>query len=55
MWELPGTVVRPKVVIADDVVSFGTVSLDAWALHRNSQIMIVARSSEAAALLEERL
>ena len=55
MWELPGTVVHAKVVIADDVVSFGTVNLDSWALYRNSEIMIVARSPEAAALLEERL
>ena len=31
VWELPGTVVHPKVVVADDVVSFGAVNLDAWA------------------------
>jgi cardiolipin synthase A/B len=55
VWELPGTVVHAKVVVADDVVSFGTVNLDAWALYRNSEIMIIARSPEAAALLEERL
>ena len=55
MWELPGTVVHAKVVVADDVVSFGTVNLDAWALYRNSEIMMIARSAEAAALLEERL
>jgi len=55
VWELPGTVVHAKVVVADDVVSFGTVNLDAWALYRNSEIMIIARSAEAAALLEERL
>jgi cardiolipin synthase len=55
VWELPGTVVHAKVVVADDVVSFGTVNLDAWALYRNSEIMMIARSSEAAALLEERL
>ena len=55
VWELPGTVVHAKVVVADDVVSFGTVNLDSWALYRNSEIMIVARSPEAAALLEERL
>ena len=28
VWELPGTVVHAKVVVADDVVSFGTVNLD---------------------------
>ena len=55
VWELPGTVVHAKVVIADDVVSFGTVNLDAWALYRNSEIMIIAKSAEAAALFEERL
>jgi cardiolipin synthase len=55
VWELPGTVVHAKVVVADDVVSFGTVNLDAWALYRNSEVMMIARSPETAALLEERL
>jgi cardiolipin synthase A/B len=55
VWELPDTVVHAKVVVADDVVSFGTVNLDAWALYRNSEIMMIAKSPEAAALLEERL
>jgi cardiolipin synthase A/B len=55
VWELPGTVVHAKVVVADDVVSFGTVNLDAWALYRNSEIMMIARSPETAALLNERL
>ena len=55
VWELPGTVVHAKVVVADDVVSFGTVNLDAWALYRNSEIMMIARSPEAAALIEQRL
>jgi cardiolipin synthase len=55
VWELPGTVVHAKVVVADDVVSFGTVNLDAWALYRNSEIMMIARSGEVAALFEERL
>ena len=55
IWELPGTVVHAKVVISDDVVSFGTVNLDAWALYRNSEIMMIARSPEAAALMRERL
>src|SRR3954452_24281070 len=55
VWELPDTVVHAKVVVADDVVSFGTVNLDAWALYRNSEIMLIARSPEAAGLLEERL
>ena len=55
IWELPGTVVHAKVVVADDVVSFGTVNLDSWALYRNSEIAMIARSPAAAALFEERL
>jgi cardiolipin synthase len=55
IWELPGTVVHAKVVVADDVVSFGTVNLDSWALYRNSEIAMIARSAEAAALFEARL
>ena len=55
VWELPGAVVHAKVVVADDVVSFGTVNLDAWALYRNSEIMMIARSPEAADLFSERL
>ena len=41
--------------MADDVVSFGTVNLDSWALYRNSEIAMIARSPDAAALFEERL
>jgi cardiolipin synthase len=55
VWEIAGTVVHAKVVVADDVASFGTVNLDAWALYRNSEIMMIARSAELAARLEERL
>ena len=55
IWELPGTVVHAKVVVADDVVSFGTVNLDAWALYRNSEILMIARSPTAATLFEQRL
>jgi cardiolipin synthase A/B len=55
LWEVPGTVVHAKVVVADDVVSFGTVNLDAWALYRNSEIMLIARSAELAAQFRERL
>ena len=55
VWELPGTVVHAKVVVADDVVSFGTVNLDSWALYRNSEIMMIARSRELATLFEQRL
>ena len=44
IWELPGTVVHAKVIVADDVVSFGTVNLDAWALYRDSEILMIARA-----------
>jgi cardiolipin synthase len=55
VWELPGCVVHAKIVVADDLVSIGTVNLDAWALYRNSEIALLARSRELAALVEERL
>ena len=55
IWELPGTVVHAKVVVADDVVSFGTVNLDSWALYRNSELAMIARSPDAASLFEKRL
>jgi cardiolipin synthase A/B len=55
IWELPGTVVHAKVVVADDVVSFGTLNLDAWALYRDAEIAMTARSPAAARLFEERL
>jgi cardiolipin synthase len=55
LWELPDTVVHAKVVIADDLASFGTVNLDAWALYRNSEVMMLARSAETAEVLRERL
>jgi cardiolipin synthase len=55
LWELPGTVVHAKVVVADDVVSFGTVNLDAWALYRNSELMMIARSAELASVFREHL
>jgi cardiolipin synthase len=55
VWELPGTVVHAKVVVADDVVSFGTLNLDAWALYRNWEVVMIAESAEAGALFEERL
>jgi cardiolipin synthase len=55
LWELPGTVVHAKVIVADDVVSFGTVNLDAWALYRDSEIMMIARSADLAKAFENRL
>jgi cardiolipin synthase len=55
VWEMPGTVVHAKVLVADDTVSFGTVNLDAWALYRNSEIMVLARGAELVARFQERL
>jgi len=55
VWELPGTVVHAKVLIADDVVCFGTVNLDAWAPYRNAEIMMLASDRETAERFEERL
>jgi cardiolipin synthase len=55
VWAMPDTVVHAKVVVADDTVSFGTVNLDAWALYRNSEIMVLARSAELAGQFEERV
>jgi phosphatidylserine/phosphatidylglycerophosphate/cardiolipin synthase-like enzyme len=43
------------VVVADDLVSFGTVNLDAWALYRNSELMLLVRSAEVAEQFRERL
>ena len=47
--EIPGTVVHAKVVVADDTVSFGTLNFDAWSLHRDSELMLLARSAALAA------
>ncbi len=55
IWELPGTVVHAKVIVADDTISFGTVNLDAWALYRDSEVMMIARSADIARAFEERL
>ena len=52
---MPNTVVHAKVVIADDIVSFGTLNHDAWALYRNSELLMIAKSRHAAKLLSERL
>jgi cardiolipin synthase A/B len=55
VWEMPNTVVHAKVVIADDIVSFGTLNHDAWALYRNSEIVMIAKSPETAELVRQRL
>ena len=55
IWEYPGAVVHAKLLVADDTIVFGTVNLDAWALYRNYEIAMTARSPAAARLLEERV
>jgi cardiolipin synthase len=55
IWEYPGAVVHAKLVVADDTVVFGTVNFDAWALYRNYEVALMARSAAAATLFEERV
>ena len=55
IYEYPGAVVHAKVLVADESVVFGTVNLDAWALYRNYEIALLARSPRAVSLFEERL
>jgi cardiolipin synthase len=55
IYEYPGAVVHAKVVVADNTVVFGTVNFDAWALYRNYEVAMMARSAATANLLEERL
>ena len=55
IWEYPGAVVHAKIVVADDTVVFGTVNFDAWALYRNYEVAMMARSAAAATLFEERV
>ena len=54
-WKYPGAVVHAKLVVADDTVVFGTVNFDAWALYRNFEVAMMARSAETAKLFEERV
>jgi len=55
IWEYPGAVVHAKLVVADDTVVFGTVNFDAWALYRNYEVAMMARSPAAATLFEQRV
>ena len=55
IYEYPGAVVHSKVVVADNTVVFGTVNFDAWALYRNYEVAMMARSATTANLIEERL
>jgi phosphatidylserine/phosphatidylglycerophosphate/cardiolipin synthase-like enzyme len=54
IWEYPG-VAHAKIIIADDWVQFGTVNLDAWALYRNFEIGVLARSARVVELFENRV
>ncbi len=47
--------VHAKLVVADDTVVFGTVNFDAWALYRNFEVAMMARSAVAAQRVEERV
>src|SRR3954454_14792003 len=53
IWEYPNAVVHAKIVVADDAVVFGTVNFDAWALYRNFEVAMLARSAAAVSLFEE--
>ncbi len=55
IWEYPGAVVHAKLIVADDTVVFGTVNFDAWALYRNYEVAMMARSAATATLFEERV
>jgi cardiolipin synthase A/B len=55
IWEYPGAVVHAKLVVADDTVVFGTVNFDSWALYRNFEVAIMARSAAVAELFEQRV
>ena len=55
IYEYPGAVVHAKVVVADNTVVFGTVNFDAWALYRNYEVAMMARSAAVANLFEERV
>jgi cardiolipin synthase len=55
IWEYPDAIVHAKLLIADDTAEFGTVNFDAWALYRNYEVAMMARSAELVKLFEERV
>jgi cardiolipin synthase len=55
LWELPGTVVHAKVVVADDVVSLWHRQSRRLGSLPNNEIMMLARSAKTAELFQERL
>jgi cardiolipin synthase len=55
VYEYPGAVVHAKIVVADDTAEFGTVNFDSWALYRNFEIGMMAKSPSVAQSFEDRL
>ncbi len=55
IWEYPDAVVHAKIVVADDLVHFGTLNLDAWALYRDFEFAMVAESAETAEVFRQQL
>ncbi len=55
IYEYPGAVVHAKVIVSDDRASIGTLNLDAWAMYRNSEIVVTVTDPATVALLDERL
>ncbi len=55
VWEYPDAVVHAKLVVADDLVHFGTLNLDAWSLYRDFEVALVADHPETAAMFRDRV
>jgi cardiolipin synthase A/B len=55
IYEYPGAVVHAKVIVSDDRASIGTLNLDAWAMYRNSEIVVTVTDPATVTLLDERL
>ena len=55
IYEYPGAVVHAKVIVSDDRASVGTLNLDAWAMYRNSEIVVTVNDPATVAFLDERL
>jgi cardiolipin synthase len=55
VWEYPDAVVHAKIVVADDMVQFGTLNLDAWALYRDFELGMVVEDAATAELFESRV
>jgi cardiolipin synthase A/B len=55
IYEYPGAVVHAKVIVSDERASIGTLNLDAWAMYRNSEIVVTVTDPQTVALLDARL